>query len=1439
MAIRRGFAGKIESVEYFYVTEADAAKAKALGLGSGELDAAGERRDYVQYLSGGDNDAGAGELVVYERPIPADAPIYAQTFISLSPLAGLTTGQKATGGLMRDLCAGKNPKTQEVALAGRKYKGKTHNPGGFDLQSGVNKSVSLAAIFDKARAAGIRDAERQAYDQAMAWGWDKGLFATRVTREGKTFYEPARKMVMAVYRHSTSRAEDPHDHHHGAVMAMCERLDGSLGTLSNYLLKLYGGAIQAHKKCTEAGLLRKLGYAVEIDPNNPRDYRLAGVDQKLVELFSKRRAMIEAAAERAGINTSVERAAAQMIAFDTRADKRFTDAAELEARWERELASAGYTRESFVFALEHAAREQAAKRPQEKPEQRVARLETLVMNALSELQRDRAAFTRATLYRVAFEALQCDVDDGAEAARIVEHMERDRRLVLLADRSGEPIYTTDEMITMERDTLVIAWRGRGQGPKIPAASIEAVLNRIDAELKAKHGPDAGLKDEQKRAVRHALGGDQVTATQGYAGTGKSFITAIQREIVEAQGYRVIGTAPSWKATDVLRTDCGLRAENCVVLAKLSHDYRAGKLTFDDRSYIILDEAGMVSARDMRELMQIARDTGASVRLQGDKGQFRAVDAGQPFAALQRLLGAAELRDILRQKTDWQRAASVALDDANNSAHEADAQTKIRQALQAYDDAGRIVWVDDDEAAFAAAVDQMMQWRTEHPGESTAIVTEWNGNARAASALLRERLKATGQVAADEIELQVIVRGSGDNKRASPMAFAAGDEIIFGENVVLPVRTLRNNDLARVVSIDNRDAANPLFRFRMEDGHEIEARYAALVGRREDGEIAAPRIQHSYVMTAHSSQGATYARTIELAIEGHGREAALVTTTRHRIDHVKVIATDRLADGLESKRASTLELEQGGAIRRAAEDDDERPAAKKPPPMPPPPRSRPRRAADSAQQERERQEREAAEERAALEAIKEAYFAECARHDAFGNISDFYADIHAFAGVEKPQPTRPAAIPAPMAAPLLEQRVAAVGKATKQRRFGREVAPPSLAKPSPPTEPPRSRVTEDERAQMRQVNLVTFAIDRLGGKLVEKWSGGEAAHVAFGERDVVAIAHKDGWIWSPKQGGKGGGIYDLVARVKSLSYGEALHWLRQELRTERPRSTAAPSAIAKEKGGVGPAHVLDEQTRRRFLGWWENLKTIGDQAQRWLVERRAIPADVLAMFSANVRGELSGPKAQNRFGSAFAHRDEDLRLTTIARRGPDGFNRYAAGGLRGLFQAGDLSRPRRVYVTETAIDSLSLFVFDRQPASAALLATDGSFHEKAREIIIKRAREWRHAEWHIGQDNDEPHADPATGELYIHGHRQRDAVIAAIREGDPSATIVVRDPGEDYKDWNDRLRGVEFSKIAMSSQLASRQGTRPTDRPSPAAAPELRDPATASTAQSPVRKLRFH
>ena len=124
----------------------------------------------------------------------------------------------------------------------------------------------------------------------------------------------------------------------------------------------------------------------------------------------------------------------------------------------------------------------------------------------------------------------------------------------------------------------------------------------------------------------------------------------------------------------------------------------------------------------------------------------------------------------------------------------------------------------------------------------------------------------------------------------------------------------------------------------------------------------------------------------------------------------------------------------------------------------------------------------------------------------------------------------------------------------------------------------------------------------------------------------------------------------------------------------------------------------------------------------------------------------------------------------------------------------------------------------------------TFTDKARAIIRQRAREWPGADWHICQENDEPQADRTTGDVYISGHRRCDAVIAAICEGNGAATIVIRDPGADYQDWNDRLRGPGFCKAATAARRKAEESAGREETARVAAEEAAREEAASTEAE---------
>ena len=53
-----------------------------------------------------------------------------------------------------------------------------------------------------------------------------------------------------------------------------------------------------------------------------------------------------------------------------------------------------------------------------------------------------------------------------------------------------------------------------------------------------------MRDEQRRAFIRAVGDEGLALIDGQAGTGKSYTMAAIRTAYEAEGYRVIGLAPT-------------------------------------------------------------------------------------------------------------------------------------------------------------------------------------------------------------------------------------------------------------------------------------------------------------------------------------------------------------------------------------------------------------------------------------------------------------------------------------------------------------------------------------------------------------------------------------------------------------------------------------------------------------------------------------------------------------------------------------------------------------------------------------------------------------------------------------------------------------------------------------------------------------------------------
>lgn len=354
--------------------------------------------------------------------------------------------------------------------------------------------------------------------------------------------------------------------------------------------------------------------------------------------------------------------------------------------------------------------------------------------------------------------------------------------------------------------------------------------------------DSFLSEEQKQAVHDITTGQNLSILIGRAGAGK---TTAMKEVVHAyqsQGFKVMGASPTGAAAKTLGSEADIEAKT---IHSWNRQWQNGK-GLGDKTVLLVDEAGMLSTRWMKRVLEAALEHKAKVILLGDSDQLKAVEAGDAFRGLVERHGYSEIKTIRRQQIEWQRQASQDF-----------AAGDVSQGFSAYEVGEAVSWSDEKQESQERLIQDYIKDLEERPEGSRLMLCYERAQVKELNQILRQSLKEKGLL--DEGQSYYTAEGKKD--------FALNDRVVFTKNDYGEDLGVRNGTFGTVQAVDGKGLSvkldsGDMVRFSMD-------RY--------------DHITHGYAVTVHKSQGATVDKSYVMLSQRLDKNAAYVAFSRHRYD----------------------------------------------------------------------------------------------------------------------------------------------------------------------------------------------------------------------------------------------------------------------------------------------------------------------------------------------------------------------------------------------------------------------------------------------------------------------------------------------------------------------------------------------------------------------------
>ena len=507
--------------------------------------------------------AGTGETEEYYLSSPG------QWFGRGAELLGFAEGSEVTREDFAHVAQGAGLVTRKADAPNKR--------AGIDLTISAPKSISIMGFLDREEGKKIQAIREQAASNVFRY-IEQNYSHTRIMEKGSREVVTTGNMVMARFKHGTSRDLDPQAHEHYFLFNLTQGPDEQWRSTEVASLFHDQKKLGQLFRNEEVSLLRDAGYAIEITDHKEGFYRLKGMPEAVEELFSKRNAAIEAQLKDPEFLKMIEEKypnaspskIKQLAAFGTRRAKENLSEATLQASWRDELKQTGHDPAQI---RQDILREKG--KTQELP---VLQAREAVEVAISGITSTEATFTkteaiaRASMLELGTKSFK-ELEEGFATLDSTLPAEktpvegRSEETVHLGKGQfgrfvGHEVFTTVSMQEAEKRVIQNVANGKGSQESIATAEeVSKFLDQMEAHKSKQYRKEFKYTDEQRNMVTAILAGsNHIPVIQGDAGTGKTAAMEAIRVFAEHKKIPILGVGFTGKAASQMLADSGIKSQ---------------------------------------------------------------------------------------------------------------------------------------------------------------------------------------------------------------------------------------------------------------------------------------------------------------------------------------------------------------------------------------------------------------------------------------------------------------------------------------------------------------------------------------------------------------------------------------------------------------------------------------------------------------------------------------------------------------------------------------------------------------------------------------------------------------------------------------------------------------------------------------------------------------